>query len=176
LEDDRKFFGAIVERKVLFLLDVSSSMAASLQEMVEALAQLLLQWGACPVHRVKSFNIVTYASTVSKWQEELVPVSGDCCAQAVQWLHEVRAGGASCLLEALKVCLHTVSLSVSLPFNITILTDLLLNPGVTPVWCNRDILSDRWNSSEQSLVWSCGCLRYNPLYSVSLVSTCWHWF
>ena len=39
--------------QVLFLLDVSSSMAASLQEMVEALAQLLLQWGACPVHRVK---------------------------------------------------------------------------------------------------------------------------
>jgi len=39
--------------QVLFLLDVSSSMAASLREMVEALAQLLLQWGTCPVHRVK---------------------------------------------------------------------------------------------------------------------------
>ena len=39
--------------QVLFLLDVSSSMAASLQEVVGALTQLLLQWNSFPTHTVK---------------------------------------------------------------------------------------------------------------------------
>ena len=63
-----------------------------------------------------SFNIVTYASTVAKWQDQLVPLSEDLCTQAVQWLQTVRAGGASCLLEALKVCiiLHSQALPTCL--------------------------------------------------------------
>ena len=50
-----------------------------------------------------SFNIVTYASTATQWREQLSSVSEEHCLEAAQWLQSVKAGGCSCLLEALKV-------------------------------------------------------------------------
>ena len=94
---------AVVRTQGLFFQGLFSLAVTRFQ--CHAIVLSIVSYVFFPCH---SFNIVTYASTVAKWQEELVPVAGDGCAQAVQWLRTLRAGGASCLLEALKVCLHTV--------------------------------------------------------------------
>ena len=49
------------------------------------------------------FNLIAYSSCVYEWQEQLVPCSSENVVEAAEWLSQLRPGGCSCLLDALKV-------------------------------------------------------------------------
>lgn len=85
-------------------------MTSHIQELKDSLTHLLEHTPP----KMKSFNIVTYASTATQWREQLSSVSEEHCLEAAQWLQSVKAGGCSCLLEALKVCLQSEATGIYL--------------------------------------------------------------
>ena len=53
------------------------------------------------------FNLVVYSSSVRVWRDDFASPTEESVGSAVQWLSgEVRPGGCSCLLQALKVGLQ----------------------------------------------------------------------
>ena len=49
------------------------------------------------------FNLISFSSSVQQWQQQLVSLSKENIADAVQWLNEIKAEGNSYLLQALQV-------------------------------------------------------------------------
>lgn len=50
-----------------------------------------------------SFNMVAYSGTARRWKESIAPCTDENVATAIQWIAQLRPGGCSCLLHALKV-------------------------------------------------------------------------
>ncbi|CAI8007237.1 von Willebrand factor A domain-containing protein 3A [Geodia barretti] len=99
----RNALGCVSESKVLFLVDISSSMAIGFKDLQAALADFLQN----KPHSLKFFNLVAYSSCVKQWQETLAPVHDETMTSAAEWLSQLRPEGSSCLLHALKLSLES---------------------------------------------------------------------
>lgn len=110
LSGENRYFGTILEREVVFLLDVSTSMTRHLEEIKEGLA---VRFSKLPP-KTKKFNVIAFSTYVQPWQQDLVPVSKESVAGALQWLNTLQAGGNSYLLQALKESLESGAMGIYL--------------------------------------------------------------
>ncbi|XP_056607684.1 von Willebrand factor A domain-containing protein 3A isoform X4 [Triplophysa dalaica] len=99
LTGSRCMFGAVLEKTVCVLLDVSGSMASFLPELQKGLA--LLIWDQLHANSVR-FNMLVFSGEVRLWQSGLVQSTTDLCKDAVQWLNQLSTHGGSCTLQALQ--------------------------------------------------------------------------
>nr|XP_047126678.1 von Willebrand factor A domain-containing protein 3B isoform X2 [Hydra vulgaris] len=99
-EGSRAFFGNILEKKVVLLVDTSSSMEAKLYQVKKALCKVIQE--QLPEKEV--FNILHFNSEVHMWKSEMMDCSEINFKDATVWVKSLFAAGSTNTLEALQSC------------------------------------------------------------------------
>ncbi len=94
-----EIFGTVESRKVVFCIDISGSMqgdkiALTKRELVRVIQERLPD-GA-------SFEIITFASVVSRWNGTLAPADADHKRKAEEWVKNLQANGGTSAFQALR--------------------------------------------------------------------------
>ncbi|KAL0993159.1 hypothetical protein UPYG_G00104010 [Umbra pygmaea] len=100
LSGSRRMFGAVLEKKVCILLDVSGSMAPCLVELKASLASLI--WDQLHCNTVR-FSLLAFSNSVMVWRPALQEPTEEACHDAVQWVCQLDSHGGTSTLEALQV-------------------------------------------------------------------------
>ncbi|XP_011405803.2 PREDICTED: von Willebrand factor A domain-containing protein 3A-like [Amphimedon queenslandica] len=103
LTDSRYVFGCIAGRKVVILVDVSSSMRVHQSHLKDQLKTLLREQLA--KKRISFFNIIAFSTDVTSWQTSLVPNTSRQRSEAEGWIQKLIFGGCSNLDEAITCSL-----------------------------------------------------------------------
>uniref|UniRef100_A0A673VLL8 von Willebrand factor A domain-containing protein 3A-like n=1 Tax=Salmo trutta TaxID=8032 RepID=A0A673VLL8_SALTR len=99
LSGSRRVFGAVLEREVCVLLDVSGSMAPCLGELKTKLASLI--WEQLH-HNTVRFSLLAFSEGVKVWRPALQEPTEEACRDAVQWAYQLNTHGGTNTLEALQ--------------------------------------------------------------------------
>ncbi|XP_031670162.1 von Willebrand factor A domain-containing protein 3A isoform X2 [Oncorhynchus kisutch] len=99
LSGSRRVFGAVLEREVCVLLDVSGSMAPCLGELKTKLASLI--WEQLH-HNTVRFSLLAFSEGVKAWRPALQEPTEEACRDAVQWAYQLNTHGGTNTLEALQ--------------------------------------------------------------------------
>ncbi|XP_041720237.2 von Willebrand factor A domain-containing protein 3A isoform X2 [Coregonus clupeaformis] len=99
LSGSRRVFGAVLEREVCVLLDVSGSMAPCLGELKTKLASLI--WEQLH-HNTVRFSLLAFSEGVKVWHPALQEPTEEACRDAVQWAYQLNTHGGTNTLEALQ--------------------------------------------------------------------------
>ncbi|XP_038067534.1 von Willebrand factor A domain-containing protein 3A-like isoform X2 [Patiria miniata] len=94
----RRTFGAVVEKKVIVLVDTSGSMVSHMEELKRELVALI--WDQFQRENI-SFNIVRFSGDIEPWRNGLVEPTEINCHDAVRWVSTFAPAGNTCTLEAL---------------------------------------------------------------------------
>ncbi len=91
----------VVARDIVVVLDVSGSMRGAKMEQAVAAVRYIVE----NLNADDRFNLITFSTGVSLWEDALRPADGDATAAALAWLADVKATGSTdinrALLEAL---------------------------------------------------------------------------
>ena len=93
-----RVFGTILEESIVLCVDTSGSMITVINELKRELCALL--WTVIKPNKI-SFNIVQFASQVTKFRDHVVEPDYDTCMAAAEFIGNLMAGGNTCTLEAL---------------------------------------------------------------------------
>ena len=97
-----RVFGTILEPAIVLCVDTSGSMVTVMEEMKRELIALI--WTVLKPNNIK-FNILQFASVVTKFQEEASDPTLDMCKAAAKFVGELQAGGNTCTIDALNAAL-----------------------------------------------------------------------
>jgi len=97
-----RVFGTILEETVIICIDTSGSMITVINELKRELCALL--WTVLKPNKIK-FNLVQFASVVTKFRDSVVEPDYDTCLAAAEFIGNMMAGGNTCTLEALTEAL-----------------------------------------------------------------------
>ncbi|KAI0236056.1 von Willebrand factor A domain-containing protein 3A [Lamellibrachia satsuma] len=100
LSGSKKTFGAVVERKCVFLIDTSGSMDPFLEDFKKELASLV--WDQLYKYSI-SFNLVHFSKNCEQWRPNLAEPTEENCHDAVRWISTLVANGNTCTLQALEL-------------------------------------------------------------------------
>ncbi|XP_040611258.1 von Willebrand factor A domain-containing protein 3A [Mesocricetus auratus] len=94
----RRIWGAVCERRVVILLDVSVTNSMYIIHIQHSLRLLLEEQMSNKDH----FNIIAFGSTVESWRPEMVPMSHDNLQSAWRWALGLQCQGSRNVLGALR--------------------------------------------------------------------------
>lgn len=97
-----RVFGTILEESVVICVDTSGSMITAINELKREMCALL--WTVLRPNKIK-FNIVQFASVVTKFKDSAVEPTYETCMGAAEFIGDMMAGGNTCTLEALSEAL-----------------------------------------------------------------------
>jgi Ca-activated chloride channel family protein len=121
--------GPSAPRQIVFVLDTSGSMQGEkLEQAQHALAGFLQG-----LDRRDRFAVITYASTVTAWSEELQPADHAHVREALDQIETLRAGGGTNIGAALDAALDLAREPGEGPAYVLFLTDGQPTVGVTGV-------------------------------------------
>ena len=105
-----RVFGTILEESIVICIDTSGSMITVINELKRELCALL--WTVIKPNKIK-FNIVQFASQITKFRDNTVEPDYDTCLAAAEFIGNMMAGGNTCTLEALTEALGDTSASAT---------------------------------------------------------------
>ncbi|XP_062507883.1 von Willebrand factor A domain-containing protein 3A-like [Corticium candelabrum] len=98
----RRVFGAITEKRVAVLLDISFANLEQLSRFQEHFRLLLEE----QLFMVKAFNLICFASESTKWKPSLVETTTENLQDAWRWVIGLDFGGSCNLLSAFRMALE----------------------------------------------------------------------
>jgi len=101
-----RVFGTILEESIVICIDTSGSMITVINELKRELCALL--WTVIKPNKIK-FNIVQFASQITKFRDSSVEPDYETCLSAAEFIGNMMAGGNTCTLEALTEALSDPS-------------------------------------------------------------------
>ena len=114
-------------KNVIFVLDKSGSMNGAKFEQAKGALKFVLE----RLEDQDNFNLVSYSSQVDLWQPEIMAMTKENRGTALNYVENLRSGGATNIEEALKVAFGLVEGGSSIPTYIIFLTDGQPTSGVT---------------------------------------------
>lgn len=115
------------EKDIVFLLDVSGSMAE--ERKIEG-AKKALEFFLSALEEGDRFTVIPFSTDVKPWQEELVPANRDNVADAIKFIENLKAIGGTNIAGALTEAL-VLERTKKRPFYIAFVTDGKPTVGVT---------------------------------------------
>ncbi|KAJ8046224.1 Inter-alpha-trypsin inhibitor heavy chain H3 [Holothuria leucospilota] len=117
----------LVSKQVMFVIDVSGSMAGSNLQHTKSAVSFMLQ----QLQTFDHFNIMTFSNNVYKWRPNFVPAKPKYVDAGIRFLKKVNAHGGTNIKEALLFATKTFSKATDAYLSIIFLTDGVPTVGGT---------------------------------------------
>ncbi|XP_064617094.1 von Willebrand factor A domain-containing protein 3A-like [Liolophura sinensis] len=98
----RRIFGTVVEKNVVFLIDLSVSNVKYLVHIQHSLRILMEQ----QVANKEYFNIIGFGSTAKAWRPTMVKPTPENMQDAWRWILDMQCGGSRNFLQAFKMAVE----------------------------------------------------------------------
>jgi Ca-activated chloride channel family protein len=108
-----------IPRDLVLVLDTSGSMSQVKMDQAKKALNFCLS-RLSPEDR---FAVISFATTVRSYRDELLPVADEHIEQATKWVNDLKAGGGTAILPALNAALNMRSQDEGRSFTIVFFTD-----------------------------------------------------
>eukprot|EP00118_Oscarella_pearsei_P014633 m.126504 g.126504 ORF g.126504 m.126504 type:complete len:1106 (+) comp37900_c0_seq10:317-3634(+) len=99
----RAIFGPVIEKRAVFVVDVSGSMASNLEQLKIALAALI--WEQVHGYQIQ-FDVISFSGDSLAWRGKVVEAEEENCRDAIQFISGFKAEGNTNTLKALELALQ----------------------------------------------------------------------